>query len=82
MLTRGEMETLGGGMAEIAFAAVGIHIRLYLLNGDMETAQMQLASFEKRVRQENALQLLPNMEALKCRLALYRGCLLYTSRCV
>lgn len=73
LLTRGEMETLGGGMAEIAFAAVGIQIRLYLLNGDMETAQMQLASFEKRVRQENALQLLPNMEALKCRLALYRG---------
>lgn len=73
LLTRGEMETMGGGMTEIAFAAVGIQIRLHLLNGDMETAKLQLASFEKRVRQENALQLLPNMEALKCRMALYEG---------
>lgn len=73
LLTRGEMETLGGGMIEMAFAAVGIQVRLYLSDGDMETARLHLASFEKRVRQENALQLLPNVEALKCRLALYEG---------
>lgn len=73
LLNRGEMEASGGGTEEIAFAAVGIQIRLYLFNGDMDTAKLRLASFEKRVRQENALQLLPNIEALRCRLALYEG---------
>lgn len=72
-LTRGEMETMSGGMTEIAFAAVGIQIRLYLSGGDMERAKLQLDSFEKRARNEDALQLLPNIQALRCRLALYEG---------
>lgn len=73
LLTRAEMEAAGGGKLEIAFAAVGIKVRLYLLNGDIDTAKMQLHSFEKKVRDEKAGQLLPNIEALKCRLALYEG---------
>ncbi len=73
LLTRVEMETLGGGTLEVAFAAVGVRSRLYLLKGDIETAKMQIHSFEERVREENAVQLLPNIEALKCRMALYEG---------
>lgn len=73
LLTRGEMETMGGGMTEIAFAAVGVQIRLYLSSKDLDRAKLQLSSFEKRARQEDALQLLPNIEALRCRLALYEG---------
>ena len=73
LLTRSEMETLGDGMPEITFAAVGIRARLYCLNGDIKTAKMQIDSFEKRVREENVVQLLPNIEALKCRMALYEG---------
>lgn len=72
-LTRSEMETLGGGMLEITFAAVGVRSRLYLLKSDIETAKMQIHSFEKRVHEENAVQLLPNIETLKCRMALYEG---------
>lgn len=73
LLACAEMEAEGGGKLEIAFAAVGIEVRLYVLNGDLDTAKLQLHSFEKKVRDEKALQLLPNIEALKCRLALYEG---------
>lgn len=73
LLTRGEMETMGGGRTEIAFAAVGVQIRLYLSSGDLERAKLQLASFGERARQEDAFQLLSNIEALRCRLALYEG---------
>jgi len=73
LLTRAEMETLGGGVPEMAFAAVGVRARLNLLNGDIETARMQIDSFEKHVNKEKAFQLLPNIEALKCRMALYEG---------
>lgn len=72
LLTRAEMEAMSGAM-EVAFAAVGIKVRMYGCNGDMDTAKMQLASFEERVREESAFQLLPNIEALRCRMALYEG---------
>ena len=72
LLTRAEMEAMSGAM-EVAFATVGIKVRMYGCNGDMDTAKMQLASFEERVREESAFQLLPNIEALRCRMALYEG---------
>ena len=72
LLARAKMEA-EGGMAEIAFAAVGLQVRLDTLQGQIQTAAEVLASFEKSVRDEGAVQLLPNIAALKCRLALYRG---------
>lgn len=73
LLARAEMECAGGGMPEMSFAIVGIKVRLYMLKGDIETAKLQLQSFEKRVQDDNVVQLLPNIEALKCRIALYEG---------
>ncbi|RKJ52536.1 hypothetical protein D7Y09_12195 [bacterium 1XD42-1] len=73
LLTRAQMETEQGGMPEIAFAAVGIRIRLSLLQGDIQAAGELLTSFERSVRENQALQLLPNIQALRCRLALYEG---------
>lgn len=73
LLSRAEMETMSGGTAEIAFAALGVRIRLHLLNGNLETAKLQIESFEKRCQTEHIPQLLPNIEAVKCRLALYEG---------
>jgi len=73
LLTRAQMETEQGGMQEIAFAAVGIRIRLSLLLGDMQAAIELLASFEQSVTENQTLQLLPNIHALRCRLALYEG---------
>ena len=73
LLTRAQMETERGGTMEIAFAAVGIGVRLSLLQGDMQAARNLLASFEGSVRENRAVQLLPNIQALRCRLALYEG---------
>lgn len=73
LLANAEMETMAGGTLEIAFAAVGVRIRLYVTKGDLQTAKMQLDSFEQRVREAKAFWLLPNIEALRCRLALYEG---------
>ncbi len=73
LLARAKMEAEGGGMIEIAFAAVGLQVRLDALQGEIQTAAEVLASFEKGVREQGAVQLLPNIGALKCRLALYQG---------
>ena len=73
LLARAKMEAEGGGMIKIAFAAVGLQVRLDTLQGEIQTAAEVLASFEKGVRGQGAVQLLPNIGALRCRLALYQG---------
>ena len=73
LLARAKLEAEGGGMTEIAFAAVGLQVRLDTLQGEIQTAAEVLASFEKGVREQGAVQLLPNIGALQCRLALYQG---------
>ena len=73
LLARAQVETGQGGTMEIAFAAVGIRVRLALLQGDSTAARELLASFEQSVREHRAVQLLPNIQALRCRLALYEG---------
>ena len=73
LLTRAQVEAGQGGTMEIAFAAVGVRVRLALLQGDSPAARELLASFEQSVRENRAVQLLPNIQALRCRLALYEG---------
>ncbi|MCI8284453.1 MAG: hypothetical protein HFE90_04190, partial [Firmicutes bacterium] len=73
LLTRAQMETEQGGTIEIAFAAVGIRVRLSLLQGDIQAARELLTSFERSAKENRAFQLLPNIQALRCRLALYEG---------
>ncbi len=73
LLARAQMETEQGGMVEVAFAAVGVRVRLALLQGDIQAARELLDAFELSVRENGAVQLLPNMQALRCRLALYEG---------
>lgn len=71
MLSKAQLETEAGGKIEIAFASIGLQIRMYLSDGSSETAKKLLSSFESKVNSENALQLLPNIYALRCRIALY-----------
>ena len=73
LLTRAQVEAGQGGTMEIAFAAVGVRVRLALLQGDSPAARELLASFEQSVKENRAVQLLPNIQALRCRLALYEG---------
>lgn len=72
LLTQAQVES-ESGMPEITFAAVGVRIRFYLSCGQLNAAKSVLESYENAVRKQKALQLLPNLLALKCRLALYEG---------
>ncbi len=80
LLAQAQMETERGGTMEIAFAAVGVRVRLALLQGEFQAARELLSSFEQAVKEKRAVQLLPNIQALRCRLALYEGDLDTASR--
>lgn len=73
LLSRAQMQTEEGGMLEIAFTSVGLQVRLNLLHGNEGTASDLLFSFEKKVKEQDAKQLIPNINAMKCRIALYTG---------
>lgn len=73
LLSRAQLETENGGLPEIAFAAVGVRVRLMLLADDAEAARDILVAFATAVQEQKATQLLPNIRALQCRLALYTG---------
>lgn len=73
LVSRGQMEAEGGGRIEMTFAAVGQRVRAALFQGDLREANSLLDSFEKAVLENGERKLLPNMEALRCRLSLYTG---------
>lgn len=73
ILTRARMEMEGIGMMEMQFVAVGIQVRLDMLHGELQTARAVPCSFEEKVKEQGASKLLPNIDALKCRLALRNG---------
>lgn len=65
-----QMDVERGGKTELMFASVGIQVRLNLMNGNAANAIKLLDSFETRVRSEKLMNLLPNLNALRCRVAL------------
>lgn len=69
---KGHMQAEAGGKTEQVFVATGILVWLSVLNGHIENAQDMLESFCYSA-QKTAPQLLPNLEAFRCRLALYQG---------
>ncbi len=73
LLSRGQVETECGGRQEIAFSAVGQRVRMMVMQGDLMNARSILGSFREAVERERTFQLLPNIRAMECRLALYGG---------
>lgn len=73
LLSRGQIETQAGGTMEIAFACIGMQVRLNLVHGQIQAAAELLDFFEEKVHERSEVQLLPNLNALRCRLALYKG---------
>lgn len=73
LLSRGQVETECGGRLEIAFSAVGQRVRMMILEGDLQNAGAILDSFQLAVEEQRTVQLLPNIRAMRCRLALYNG---------
>lgn len=72
-LTRAQVESQEGGKLEIGFVSVGLQIRLSMLVGDERNAFRLMESFEKTVQMAGEKQFLPNIGALRCRMALYVG---------
>lgn len=73
LLSRGQVETECGGTLEVAFSAVGQRVRLMVLQGDLTNAVAILDSFQSAVEEQRVTQLLPNIQAMRCRLTLYHG---------
>ncbi len=71
LASKAKLEAESGGKTELIFAATATLIRQYLSNGDIEGAKELLDSFENTARQNGMHKLLPNIEAMRCRLALY-----------
>lgn len=71
LISKARLEAESGGKTELRFAATATLIRQYISNGDIVGAKELLCSFEKVVRKEGLHKLFPNIEAMKCRLALY-----------
>lgn len=72
-LSKALLESQDSGKIELAFATIGIQVRLNVVLGDMNNALRLMQGFEERIKKENANQLRPNFNALRCRLALYNG---------
>ena len=73
LLTSAQMESEADGKPEITFVAVGLQVRLNLLTGYDNRAWALLDCMESKLREKNACRMLPNLQALRCRIALYRG---------
>lgn len=73
LLSRGQVETECGGRLEIAFSAVGQRVRMMILQGDIANAGAILDSFQSAAKAQRVMQLLPNIQAMRCRIALYAG---------
>ncbi len=69
---KGRMQAEAGGKMEQVFVAVGILVWLSVLNGYAEDAQDMLESFRQMAEKE-VPQLLDNIQAFQCRIALYQG---------
>jgi len=72
-LSRAQIEAENGGKLEIAFASVGVQVRLNICNANTQTALNILNSFEQKIIDGGAVQLLPNLNTFKCRIALYNA---------
>ena len=71
LLSQAQLQAESGGKLETAFAVVGIQVRINLLHGNAQAASELLDSFAAKALEQEANQLLPNLHALKCRVALY-----------
>lgn len=69
---KGRMQAESGGKKELCFAAVGLLSWLSVFNGHFEDAAEILDDFEQSIKKELP-RLLPNLQAMRCRLNLYRG---------
>ena len=64
----------GGINYNMMFAAIGLQVRLFLINGDIAEARELLEGFRERVSKTKSIyKLEKNIDALLCRISLYEG---------
>ena len=73
LLSRAQLQTEIADSQEIAFVSVGIRARLDILYGNETVADELLTTFEKKLGESKSKQMLSNILALRCRIALYQG---------
>ena len=73
LLNKGTMRAEAGGTIEIIYAACGVSVRLNLLHGNEDAAWQILDDFKGKAQKESAKEILKNLEAQKCRIALLKG---------
>ncbi len=73
LANKGMMQAQAGGKIEQCFVAVAQLAWLNVLNNHADDASELLAGFRKKVLQEGATRLLPNLAALEIRVGLYKG---------
>ena len=73
LVSKAKLEAEYGGKTELCFAANAVLIRQYMALGNAEAAEKLLDSFEKTVRAQGKIRLLPTIEAMRCRIALVEG---------
>lgn len=69
---KGKLAAESGGKTEQCFVAAGMLIWLSLLGGNADYSLEQLEAFRRRAEKE-AGNLLPNIDAFRCRILLYQG---------
>lgn len=72
-VSQGQMLAQNGGKIEMEFVAVRLLYCLCLLSGRSEDAVTQLTTFREKAAEHGADKLLPNIDAMKCRVALLTG---------
>jgi LuxR family maltose regulon positive regulatory protein len=73
LANKGMMQAQAGGKLEQCFVSASVLSWLHVLNDHAEDATELLVSFQRKVEDEGALKILPNLAALQIRIALYQG---------
>lgn len=73
LVNKGIIQSQAGGKIEQQFAAIGVLTSLHIVTNHIEDARELIFGFQKKVIDENALKILPNLETLLVRVGLYQG---------
>lgn len=72
-ISRASLEYESVDAIDMIFISIYIQIRLELMHGRMTNALNILDSFEKKVKEKGEKNLLPTIDAIRCRISLYSG---------
>lgn len=73
LISRARLQIEAGGTWEIALICICLQVRLNLFHGNESAASELLLGFQKCMEEQKFTQLLPNIHAMSCRIALHKG---------